>query len=53
MNILENTEFSDELTRKLLEMPKPIYFLYDVWLGTDGGIWEMLEDVIRNCEEAI
>ena len=53
VNILENVELSDEFTTKLLEIPKPIYFLYDAWLGTDGGVWEMLEDVIRNVEEEL
>ena len=53
VNILENVEFSDEFTAKLLEMPNPIYFLYDEWLGADGGVWEMLEDVVRNVEEEL
>lgn len=52
-NILENTEFSDEFTEKLLEMSEPIGILYDAWLNTDCGVWEMLEDVIRNFEEEL
>ena len=53
VNILENTEYPDEFTRKLLEMPKPICSLYDAWLGMDCGVWEMLEDVIRSLKEEL
>ena len=52
VNILENTEFSDEFTKKLLAMQNPISFLYNEWLGFDSGVWDMLENVIRVIEEA-
>lgn len=51
--ILESTEFTDEFTTKLLEMPKPIAYLYAVWLGMDGGVWDMLSDMIRSVEEEL
>ena len=48
MNVLENTEFSDETTEKLLALPNPIGVLYDEWLGMDCGFYEMFEDMIRS-----
>ena len=52
-NILENVEFSDEFTKKLLDISEPVCFIYDEWLGTDCGVWEMLEYLIRNCDEEL
>lgn len=48
VGMLENTEYSDETMEQLLALPNPIGVLYNEWLGTDGGVCEMLEDVIRN-----
>lgn len=48
VGMLENTEYSDEVMAKLLEVPNPIGMLYDEWLRMDGGVCEMLEDVIRD-----
>ena len=48
VNVLENTEYSDKVMEKLLELPNPIGVLYDDWLHMDCGVYEMLEDVIRN-----
>lgn len=48
VNVLENTEFNDETTEKLLALPNPIGVLYDEWLHMDGGFYEMFENVIRN-----
>lgn len=50
VNILENTEFSEELTQALSDLPNPIGYLYDLWLGVDSSAWDMLEDMIRDCE---
>lgn len=48
VNMLENTEYSDKVMAKLLELPNPIGVLYDDWLHMDGGVCEMLEEVIRD-----
>lgn len=48
VNILENTEFSDIITTRLLELPNPIGILYDEWLHMDCGFYEIFEDMIRN-----
>ena len=48
VGMLENTEYSDEVMAKLLELPNPVGVLYDEWLHYDCGVCEMLEDVIRN-----
>lgn len=53
VNILENTEFTDEFEKELLKLQNPIATLYDAWLSTDCGVYEMLEDVIRNFEEEL
>ena len=48
VNVLENTEFNDYTTEKLLELTNPIGILYDEWLGWDCGVYEMFEDMIRS-----
>ena len=48
INIIDNAEFSDELMQSLLELPNPIAQIYEEWLHTDVGVWDILEDVIRN-----
>ena len=48
VGMIENTEYSDKVMAKLLEVPNPIGMLYDDWLHMDCGVYEILEDVIRN-----
>lgn len=48
VGMLENTEYSDEVMTKLLELPNPIGVLYDDWLHMDCGVYDVLEEVIRN-----
>lgn len=48
VGMLENTEYSDEVMKKLLKVPNPVGMLYDEWLHWDCSVCEMLEDVIRN-----
>lgn len=53
LNILENAQFTDKLTQALSELPNPIAYLYDLWLGVDGSDWDMLVDVVRDCESIL
>ena len=51
INILDNAEFTDDVMQALLEVPNPVAELYEKWLHTDIGVWDILEDVIRNYAE--
>ena len=49
--ILETTEFDNDTMAILLATPNLIDTLYAEWLDTDGGVTEMLTDVITTFIE--
>lgn len=51
ISILETTEFADDELAFLLATPSLISVLYAEWLDTDGGVTEMLTDVITTFVE--
>ena len=49
--ILENEEFDDKTVAILSATPNILNTLYGEWLDTDGGVTEMLTDVITTFVE--
>lgn len=51
ISILETEEFDDKTVAVLLATPNILDTLYSEWLDTDGGVVDMLTDVIRTFVE--
>ncbi len=51
ISILETEEFDDKTVAVLLATPNILDTLYAEWLDTDGGVVDMLTDVIRTFVE--